>query len=89
MPRLALDITIPIQVVRHGSRAAFLHRQARLTSVECLNLAFFVDRQDDGVCRGIDIEADNVAELLSEFRVCKRRSKNPSMKQPSWSVAPE
>ena len=22
-------------------------------------------------------------------RVCKRRSKNPSMKQPSWSVAPE
>ena len=63
---------VALVVVCHGSRTAFLHRQARLSSVECLNLAFFVDRQDDGVCRGIDIEADNVAELLSEFRVLRQ-----------------
>ena len=27
--------------------------------------------------------------ILILLVICKRRSKNPSMKQPSWSVAPE
>jgi hypothetical protein len=40
---------MPLIVVRHGAAAAFLQRQARLRAVECLDLALFVDRQDDRV----------------------------------------
>ena len=67
MPTLALDITIPIQVVCHGSRAALLHRQPRLGLVDCLDLAFLVDRQDDGMRRGIDIEADMFLSFSANF----------------------
>ena len=43
-------------VVGHGAGAALLHGQARLGAVERLDLAFLVDRQDDGVGRRIDIK---------------------------------
>ena len=38
-------------------------------TVERLNLALLVDRQHHGMRRRIDIEADNIANLLGEFRV--------------------
>ena len=52
-------------VVREGCGAALLHRQARLSSVERLDLALLVNRQNDGVVRRIDIKADDVAQLVS------------------------
>ena len=54
---------VALVVVGHGSGAALLHRQAGLGAVERLDLALFVDRQDDGVRRRIDIEPDDVAQL--------------------------
>jgi hypothetical protein len=63
---------VALVIVRQGSGAALLHRQARLSPVERLNLAFLVDRQDDGVRWGIDIEADNVPELLRKFRIFRQ-----------------
>ena len=48
-------------VVRHGSGATLLEWQAGLSAVERLNLAFFVDGQDDGVRGRIDIEPNHVA----------------------------
>ena len=58
---------VALVIMGHGSGAALLHRQTRLRSVERLDLALFVHRQDDGMCRGIDIEADNVPELLGKI----------------------
>ena len=56
-------------MVGHGSGAALLQRQSGLSAVKSLNLALFVDRQDDGVCGRIDIEPDDVAQFVDEARV--------------------
>ena len=56
VPRLALDITIPIQVVGHRAGAALLHGQTRLGTVERLDLAFFVYAQHQRLGRRIEIE---------------------------------
>jgi hypothetical protein len=41
-------------------------------------LALFVDREDNGMGRRVDIEADNILELLGELRV--RRQLNVRMR---------
>jgi hypothetical protein len=46
-----------------------LHRQGELSSVERLDLALLVNRQNDGVVRRIDKKADDVAQLGDELRV--------------------
>ena len=60
---------VALIVVRHGSGAALLQRQSGLCAVKRLNLALFVDRQDDGVCGRIDIEPDDVAQFVDEARI--------------------
>lgn len=60
---------VALVVMRHGAESALLHRQAGLGAVERLDLALLVDRQHDGVGRRIDIEADDVAQLVDEFRI--------------------
>jgi hypothetical protein len=61
--------TVPLVVVGHGSGAAFFHRQAGLGSIERLDLALLIDRQNDGVRRRIDVEPDDVAQLVDELGV--------------------
>ena len=56
-------------VVGHRPGAALLHRQAGLGAVERLDLALFIDREDDGMGGRIDIETDDVAQLVNEARV--------------------
>jgi hypothetical protein len=51
VPRLTLDITIPIQVVGHGAGTPLLHGQSRLSAVESLDLALFVERTGPAPCR--------------------------------------
>ncbi len=60
---------VALVVVGHGPGAALLHGQAGLGTVERLDLALLVDREDDGVGRRIDIEADDVAQFGDELRV--------------------
>jgi len=60
---------VPLIVVGHGSGATLLQRQSGLGAVEHLNLALFVDRQDNGVGGRIDIEPDDVAQFVDEARV--------------------
>jgi hypothetical protein len=57
---------VSLVVVGHGSGSALLERQAGLRSVERLDLALFVDGEDDGVRRRIDVEPDDVAQLVDE-----------------------
>ena len=56
----------------HGAEPAPLQRQPRLRAVERLDLALLVDREDDGVGRRIDIEADDIPELVGELRVVRQ-----------------
>jgi hypothetical protein len=53
----------------HGAGTARLHRQTRLGAVERLDLRLLVEREDDGVTRRVDLQADHVFELLGESRV--------------------
>ena len=54
-------------VVGHRAGTARLHRQTRLGSVERLDLALLIDREDDRMGGRIDIEADDVFEFLGEL----------------------
>ena len=50
------DGAVTFVVVGHRTGTARLHRQPWLGAVECLNLALFVDREDDRMGGRIDIE---------------------------------
>lgn len=56
-------------IMRHRSGATFLQRKAGLATVERLNLAFFVDGQDDCMRRRIDVEADDIPQLVDELGI--------------------
>ena len=51
--------------------AALLERQAGLGAVERLNLALFVDGQNDGVRWRIDMEPNHVGRFVDEARVVR------------------
>jgi len=61
--------SVSLVVVRHGAETPLFHGQARLGTVEGLDLAFLVDGQDDGVGRRIDVEANDIAQLADEIGI--------------------
>ena len=63
---------VPFVVMGHGSSAALFQRQPRLGAVERLNLAFLINRQNDGVRRRIDVKPDDVAQFVDEFRIVRQ-----------------
>ena len=60
---------IALVIVGHRPALAGLDRQARLGAVEGLDLALFVDGDDDGVHGRVHVEADDVFDLLREFGI--------------------
>ena len=63
-----------------GRRATRLHRQAWLRAIERLNLAFFIEREDDRVFRRVDMEAENVLEFLGELRIVRQLERANAMR---------
>src|SRR5262249_42576172 len=59
-------------VVRHGAGTARLDRQSWLSAVERLDLALFVDREDDRMGRRIDVETNNILEFFRELRIVRQ-----------------
>ena len=53
--------TVAFVVVGHGAGPPLLQGQAGLSAIEGLDLRLLIDREDDGVGGGIDIEPDHVA----------------------------
>src|SRR5271165_7614237 len=51
---------IALVVVGHRAGAPLLHGQTGLGPVQRLNLAFFIDAEDRGLVRRIEIEPDHV-----------------------------
>src|SRR5271166_6128122 len=62
---------IALVVVRHRLSTALLHRQARLRTIERLNLAFLVDAEHDCLVGWIEVEPDDVDYFLSEFWIVR------------------
>jgi len=56
-------------VMRHRPTSALLEGEARLCSIQRLNLRLLVDAQDEGMLGGIQIQADHVVEFLEEVGV--------------------
>lgn len=62
---------VALVIMGHGAEPPLLHRQARLSSVERLDLALFVEGQDDGVAGWVDVEANDIAQLGDEVRIIR------------------
>jgi hypothetical protein len=62
---------VPLVVVRHRLAAPGLDRQSRLGAVECLDLAFLVDRQHHRMSRRIEVEPDDVGQLGGKARIAR------------------
>ena len=62
---------IALVVVRHRLSTALLHRQARLRTIERLNLAFLVDAEHDCLVGWIEVEPDDVDYFVSEFWIVR------------------
>ena len=68
---------VPLVVMRHGLAASGLdpriksRDQPGLGAVECLDLAFFIDRQHHRMSRRIDIEPDNISELVGKAGIAR------------------
>lgn len=60
---------VALVIMGHRPGSPLLERQAGLGSVECLNLALLVERQDNRVGGRRDIKADDVTELLDKLRI--------------------
>src|SRR5712671_1371117 len=66
----ANNVVVPRRLyVGYRSGAPLLHGKARLGSIERLDLALLVNRQDDGVSRRVDIETDHIAQLVDELGI--------------------
>ena len=63
---------VALVVVGHRPSPPRFHRQSWLSAVEGLDLAFFVNREDDRVGGRIDVETDHVPEFLSELRIVRK-----------------
>src|SRR5690349_8155755 len=61
--------SVALVVVSHRSATALLQGQARLGTVERLNLALFIYAHHDGVFRRIQIETDDIFQFLGEVFV--------------------
>jgi hypothetical protein len=79
---------VPDVVMCHGAATAFLHGQTRLSAIERLNLALLIDRKDDGMRRGIDVEPDDVSQLGGKLRVIGPLEKTRPVRSPR-SAAPD
>ena len=60
---------VALVVVRHRLGAPFLHRQAGLGSLQCLNLRFLIAAQNQRVLGRVEVQAHDVVEFLNQARV--------------------
>jgi hypothetical protein len=60
---------VALIIVGHCGTVPLFHRQSGLGAVERLDVAFFVEAEDHGRRRRIDLEADDRLELVGEVRI--------------------
>jgi len=57
---------VALVVVRHCPATPLVDRQSWLGTIECLDLAFLVDAQDQGFVWRVEIKADHIVELFDK-----------------------
>src|ERR1700741_2842796 len=68
----AANRVVTFVVVGDGAGTSLLDRQPRLGAVQRLDLAFLIDRENDGVVGRIDVEADDLFELSRKLRIIRQ-----------------
>ena len=63
MPHIAVRATL--RYTRH-------HRQDRLLAIECLDLTFLIDAEDEGSVGRGKVQTDNIAHLVDEQRIVRQ-----------------
>ena len=58
--------TVALVVVRHCPATPFLDRQSWLGTIECLDLAFLVHAQDQGLVWRVEIKANHIVKLFDK-----------------------
>lgn len=56
-------------IVSKGAATTFLERQTRLSAIQGLNLALFIDTQDQTFVRRIEVKPDHIGEFFQELFV--------------------
>ena len=64
--------SVPFVIMRASFRLTRLHRQQWCRAIQCLNLRFFINAQNYGMFRRIDIEANNIANLFDQQRIVRQ-----------------
>lgn len=62
-------VAVPLVIVRHGPAAARFQLQARLCSIQGLNLALLIDAQHERLVRWIEVQADDVDQFGNKLRI--------------------
>jgi hypothetical protein len=63
---------ISLVVVGHGAGTPLLHRQPWLGAIEGLDLALFVNAEDQGLVGRIEVEPDHILHLGGEVLVARK-----------------
>ena len=61
---------MPFVIMRHRAAASPLQRQARLRTIQCLDLTFFIHRQHQGPFGRLQVQPDNIPKLFDKPFVC-------------------
>ena len=77
---------VALVVVRHGPAAPLLDRQSWLGTIECLDLAFLVDAQDQGLVWRVEIKADHIVELFDKMFVAAELERLGQMRLEAVSI---
>jgi len=72
--------SVPFVVMRHRSAASLFHGQSRLSSIQGLDLRFFVDAQNQGFIRGIQIESDHIGQFFNKVFILRQLERFNAMR---------
>src|SRR4029450_2553823 len=77
---------VALVVVRRGRAAPLLDRQSWLGTIECLDLAFLVDAQDQGLVWRVEIKAHHIVELFDKMFVAAELERLGQMRLEAVSI---
>ena len=79
--------SMPLIVVGHRAGAALLHRQSRLSSVERLDLALFIDRQHHRMGWRRDVQPDDIGQFAKKVRIVGKLEVFPPVRRQTMALS--
>ncbi len=72
--------SISFVIMRHGSAATFVKREARLGAIKCLNLRLLIEAQNHRMFGRIQIQTDDVTKFLYKILVLGKLERFDAMR---------